>query len=208
MVEMRKAALVASLAVALTVTGTGTGAGAAGAGSGGLGSGALGSGGVGAGGAGGALRAGSDGGGGAGVGDAGVGDAGFALIAPEADVAHHGHAFLSGDRLGVLLVTQNHGPSSLETVTVRLSFSVPPAVGTALPSHCLWGGEREVLCSAGPLRADGPGRETTFQLRLAGAPVEVTVRVATAWNGGATDRNPENDDHQVVVPATADAYAF
>ncbi|WP_158827923.1 hypothetical protein [Streptomyces sp. NRRL S-118] len=129
-------------------------------------------------------------------------------VAPEADVAHHGHASLDGDRLDLLLASRNHGPSSLGTATVRLSFSVPVAGGPPLPAHCLWDSDREVLCSTGSLRADGPARETVFGLRTTGVPHEVTIRVATEWNGGASDRNPENNQHHVLVPATGDPYVF
>ncbi|MFJ8650403.1 hypothetical protein ACIRNI_30390 [Streptomyces sp. NPDC093546] len=139
--------------------------------------------------------------------DAGAG-ARAGAIAPEADVAHHGHVSLVGDRLDVLMASQNHGPSGVPTATVRLTFSEPLAGGPPLPPNCLWGGDREVLCSTGPLRVDGPARDTVLDLRTSGVPHEVTVRVATEWNGGATDRNPGNNDHQVLVPATGDWYAF
>ncbi|MEU7282801.1 hypothetical protein AB0A69_29095 [Streptomyces sp. NPDC045431] len=148
----------------------------------------------------------SDAGAGAAAGAPAAGATG--AIAPEADVAHHGHVSLDGDRLEVLMASQNHGPSGVPTTTVRLAFSVPLAGGPPLPPNCLWGGDREVLCSTGPLRADGPARDTVLDLRTAGAPHEVTVRVATEWNGGATDRNPGNNDHQVLVPATGDWYVF
>ncbi|GAA4906332.1 hypothetical protein GCM10023237_27320 [Streptomyces coeruleoprunus] len=131
------------------------------------------------------------------------------MVAPEADVAHHGYASLAGDRLEVLVLSRNHGPSGLEDATVRIGLSVPPsAVGQKLPQGCVRVGDREVLCTTGPLPADGSLHETRLYLRTAGTPSEVTVSVATAWNGGATDRDPSNDQHQVLVPATGDAYAF
>ncbi|MFF8288494.1 hypothetical protein ACF068_04560 [Streptomyces sp. NPDC016309] len=128
--------------------------------------------------------------------------------APEADVAHHGHVSLWEGRLDVVLLSENRGPSVLEDSTVRLVFSAPLAAGHPLPSGCVWGGEREVLCATGPLRADGTRRETALSLRTAGTPEELTARVATAWNGGATDRNPADNDHRVLVLATGDPYVF
>ncbi|MFF3303892.1 hypothetical protein [Streptomyces sp. NPDC001741] len=129
-------------------------------------------------------------------------------IAPEADVAHHGRVSLWGDRLGVLLRSGNRGPSRVEDVTVRLRFSVPLAAGQELPQNCLRGGARTVLCGTGPLNGAGEARRTAVGLRLVGRPAEVVVRVDTLWNGGASDRNRRNDTHQVLAPATGDAYAF
>lgn len=134
--------------------------------------------------------------------------AGGFRIAPEADVAYRGHATLDGGRLAVWLETGNRGPSGLRDATVRLRFSVPPVGGRELPPHCLWGGEREVLCRTGELRSGGSGREFAFHLRVAGNPSEVVVGIRTAWNGGATDRNPRNNEHEVLVPATGDGYFF
>jgi hypothetical protein len=130
-------------------------------------------------------------------------------VAPEADVAHHGYATLSGDRLDVLVLTHNHGPSAVEDTTLRVEVSAPlVTAGRRLPAGCVWGGERAVLCSTGVLPAEGERRETLLDLRTAGLTHEVTVRVTTAWNGGATDRMPENNDHRVLVPATGDPYVF
>ncbi|MFD5784556.1 hypothetical protein [Streptomyces sp. NPDC126933] len=129
-------------------------------------------------------------------------------VAPEADVAHHGHASLWSGQLAVRLRPENHGPSGLTDATVRLDFSAPLARGQALPADCLWGGDRTVLCRTGQLRADGRGREITLDLRTAGSPAEVVVRIDTAWNGGASDRNPENHQHRVLTPDTGDPYAF
>ncbi|MFC4606320.1 hypothetical protein ACFO9E_00535 [Streptomyces maoxianensis] len=135
-------------------------------------------------------------------------DAGDRAIAPEADVAHHGHVSLASGRLGVSLVTGNHGPSSLANVTVRLSFSVPLVDAQVLPAGCLRGDERLVLCATGPLRAAGSGHRVALDLRTVGTPEEVVVRIGTQWNGGATDRNPDNNEHRVLVPATGDPYMF
>ncbi|MET7619890.1 hypothetical protein [Streptomyces sp. NPDC005408] len=129
-------------------------------------------------------------------------------IAPEADVAHHGHVSLTSGRLGVSLVSESHGPASLANATVRLSFSVPMAGPQVLPAGCLWGGDKIVLCATGELRAAGTGRRFALDLRTVGTPAEVLVQVGTQWNGGATDRNPENNEHQVLTPATGDPYAF
>ncbi|WOX22850.1 hypothetical protein [Streptomyces solicathayae] len=133
---------------------------------------------------------------------------GARAIAPEADVAHHGHVTLWKGRIGVLLESGNHGPSPLPGATVRLTFSAPPAPGQELPAACLWGGDRVVLCGTGPLRASGAVRELALELRTAGEPEELTVEVDTAWNGGASDRNPKNNEHEVLVLATGDPYVF
>lgn len=134
--------------------------------------------------------------------------AGDRAIAPEADVAHHGHVSLASGRLGVLLASESHGPADLSNATVRLAFSVPLAGAQALPAGCLWGGDREVLCSTGALRAGGAGRRIALDLRAVGLPEEAVVRIDTLWNGGATDRNPENSTHRVLAPDTGDPYAF
>ncbi|MDN3295603.1 hypothetical protein QWM81_16395 [Streptomyces ficellus] len=133
---------------------------------------------------------------------------GAGAVGPEADVSHHGRFFYGDGQLDVVLLSENHGPSPLEDATVRLAFSSPLAAVHDLSAGCVWGGDREVLCSTGPLGVDGARRETILALRTAGAPQEVTVRVTTAWNGGATDRNPANNDHRVLVLATGDPYVF
>ncbi|NUK54191.1 hypothetical protein HRW14_28775 [Streptomyces lunaelactis] len=134
--------------------------------------------------------------------------AGDRVIAPEADVAHHGRVALTNGRLSVWLLTESHGPGSLANATVRLAFSVPPAGAQALPAGCLWAGDRMVFCATGALRAGGVGRQFALELRTVGAPDEVVVTVGTQWNGGATDRNPQNNEHRVLAPATGDSYAF
>jgi hypothetical protein len=134
--------------------------------------------------------------------------AGDRAIAPEADVAHHGHVSLTSGRLGVSLVSESHGPADLANATVRVVFSVPLAGAQALPAGCLWGEERVALCATGELRAGGVGRRIALDVRTVGMPEEVTVEVDTLWNGGATDRNPQNNAHQVLTPATGDRYAF
>ncbi|MFF8847116.1 hypothetical protein ACF08N_31120 [Streptomyces sp. NPDC015127] len=129
-------------------------------------------------------------------------------VAPEADVAHHGHVSFGDGRLGISFLTRNHGPSGLEDATVRVEFSLRPVGELRLPDRCLWAGERVVLCATGQLRADGVGRKTSIRLRTAGDPAEAVVTIDTVWNGGATDRNPANNAHRVVAPATGDPYAF
>lgn len=128
--------------------------------------------------------------------------------AVEADVAHHGDVSLWGGRLAVRLSTGNHGPSDLTGATARLGFSVPLAAGQKLPDACLWGGNQIVYCQAGALRADGRDSEFLLDLRTVGDPAEVSVDVSTVWNGGADDQNPDNDKHQVLVPATGDLYVY
>lgn len=126
----------------------------------------------------------------------------------EADVAHHGHVSLWGGRLAVRLTTGNHGPSDLAGATARVGFSEPLAAGQKLPEACLWGGDQVVYCQAGALRADGRDSEFLLDLKTAGDPAEVSVDIATVWNGGADDRNPDNDKHHVLVPATGDLYVY
>ncbi|MFB8354433.1 hypothetical protein [Streptomyces niveus] len=157
-------------------------------------------------------------GGGAGFGERVGGDAGEGAgqgaehgpepAAAEADVAHHGHVSLLDGRLAVRLSTGNHGPSDLTGATARLSFSEPLAVGQKLPAGCLWGGDQVVYCQAKALRADGRDSEFLLDLRTAGDPAEVSVDIATVWNGGARDLNPDNDKHHVLVPATGDLYIY
>ncbi|MFI9584843.1 hypothetical protein ACIHCQ_24040 [Streptomyces sp. NPDC052236] len=135
-------------------------------------------------------------------------DAGGRVIAPEADMAHHGHASLTNGRLGVSLVTENLGPANLRNATVRLTLSVRPAGAQALPAGCLWSADQVIMCATGALRAGGTGRHFVLDLRTVGAPDEVVVNVATQWNGGAGDRNPRNNEHRVLTPATGDPYVF
>ncbi|MFE2747450.1 hypothetical protein ACFXKX_24490 [Streptomyces scopuliridis] len=141
---------------------------------------------------------------GAGVGTVGV----RAAVVPEADLAHHGHVSLWSEQLTVRFESENHGPSALADATVRLTFSVAVAAGQSLPANCLWGGDRMVLCRTGQLRAGGRSPETALDLKATGRPVEAVVQIDTAWNGGASDSNPENHRHRVLAPATGDPYAF
>lgn len=130
-------------------------------------------------------------------------------IAPEADVSHHGHVSLWGTGLGIWLRSENRGPADLTGVTVRLRVSVPLAGFQELPQECLRADRSTVLCRTGVLRADGSGqRQLALGLQLAGRPAEVVVRIDTVWNGGATDRDAKNSDHEVLALATGDEYVF
>lgn len=130
-------------------------------------------------------------------------------VEPQADVSHHGHVSLWGTGLGVWLVSQNSGPSDLAGTTVRLRVSVPLSGRQEIPAQCLQADRQTVLCRTGPLRADGSQqRQLALELQLLGRPAEVVVRIDTAWNGGATDLNAKNSEHEVLAPATGDEYVF
>ncbi|MFE4796026.1 hypothetical protein ACFRFL_13155 [Streptomyces sp. NPDC056708] len=130
-------------------------------------------------------------------------------IAPEADVSLHGHVSLWGTGLGAWMQIQNRGPSNLAGVTVRVRTSVRLSGRQELPGGCSQADRLTVLCRTGALRADAAeGRQLALELQFAGRPDEVVVRVDTLWNGGATDRNPKNNDHEVLAPATGDEYVF
>ncbi|MFI6645836.1 hypothetical protein [Streptomyces sp. NPDC050504] len=137
-----------------------------------------------------------------------VGVAGLGSADHEADLAHHGHVSLWDGRLSVWLESANHGPSDVAGAAVRLRFSVPLVAGQELPPGCLWSGSEAMLCGTGKLRAAGAARQFAFELRTVGRPHEAVVTVDTLWNGGAVDRNRENDRHRVLVPATGDRYVF
>ncbi|MDX3339553.1 hypothetical protein PV409_16415 [Streptomyces sp. ME02-6979.5a] len=131
-----------------------------------------------------------------------------ASVASEADVVHRGHVAFWSDQLEIRLRTANRGPADVSASTVRLRFSEPLAVRQQLPAGCLWGGRAAVLCETGALAKDGPARRTALNLRLAGRPAEVVVRVDTVWSGGARDADSGNDTHTVLAPSTGDPYAF
>ncbi|MFD9793879.1 hypothetical protein ACFWXK_23370 [Streptomyces sp. NPDC059070] len=128
--------------------------------------------------------------------------------AGEADLAFHGHVSLWAGRVGVWVEPSNHGPGAVPDATVRLRFSVPLAGAEPLPPGCLRGSPDTVLCSTGAMRAAGAGRPFALDLRVAGSPAEVVVNIGTAWSGGAGDRNPDNNTHRVLAPATGDKYAY
>ncbi|WP_369144851.1 hypothetical protein [Streptomyces sp. R44] len=126
----------------------------------------------------------------------------------EADLSHHGQISLWDGRVGVWLVSENHGPSDVSQATVRLAFSAPMAGGQELPPACLWSSDRVVSCRTGALRAAGGSGELALDLRTAALPDEMTVEIATVWRDGVADRNPRNDRHRVLVLATGDPYVF
>ncbi|MEU2233591.1 hypothetical protein [Streptomyces vietnamensis] len=130
------------------------------------------------------------------------------VVGTEADLSHHGHVSLWDGRVGVWLVSENHGPSDVSQATVRLAFSEPMAGGQELPPACLWSSDRVVSCRTGRLGAAGGVGELALDLRTAGFPDEMTVEVTTAWRDGVADRNPRNDRHRVLVLATGDPYVF
>ncbi|MFJ7191962.1 hypothetical protein [Streptomyces bacillaris] len=131
-----------------------------------------------------------------------------AAPAPSADLAHHGYVSVWGDHVAIRIRSENLGPSDVAASTVRLRFSEPLAVRQELSHGCLRSGRATVLCETGGLRSRGGARQTALDLRLAGSHDEVVVRLDTVWNGGARDADRTNDAHEVLAPATGDAYAF
>ena len=131
-----------------------------------------------------------------------------AAPAPSADLAHHGYVSVWGDHVAIRIRSENLGSSDVAASTVRLRFSEPLAVRQELPHGCLRSGRATVLCETGGLRSRGGARQTALDLRLAGSHDEVVVRLDTVWNGGARDADRTNDAHEVLAPATGDAYAF
>ncbi|MFV0134397.1 hypothetical protein ACLGIH_14335 [Streptomyces sp. HMX87] len=136
-----------------------------------------------------------------------AGEAG-AAGAPEADLAYHGSAVLDGGRVDVAFVPLNHGPAAVPDATVRLRWSVPPAVRHELPAGCARSEPHVVLCRTGALAADGAGERIALRMWLPDAPSEVVVELETVWGGGAVDRNRQNDRQRVLVLDTGDAYHF
>ncbi|MEU9882872.1 hypothetical protein [Streptomyces phaeochromogenes] len=134
-------------------------------------------------------------------------DAGPA-VAPEADLAYHGHLSMTGGRVDLRMTPQNHGPSGVAEATVRLRWSVPLADEQGLPAGCARTEVRTVMCRTGALPADGWGETITMAVRLRGAPSEVTLGIDTVWGGGAVDRNHHNDRQEVLALDTGDTYVF
>ncbi|MEU0161818.1 hypothetical protein ABZ154_24060 [Streptomyces sp. NPDC006261] len=128
--------------------------------------------------------------------------------AARADLSHHGYVSLWGDHIAIRIRSENQGPTDVTASTVRLRFSAPLAASQELPYGCLRAGGATVLCETGGLRAAGGARQTALDLTLAGSADEVVVRLDTVWNGGARDTDRKNDVHEVLAPATGDAYAF
>ncbi|MFJ5824900.1 hypothetical protein [Streptomyces microflavus] len=140
--------------------------------------------------------------------EAPVGEVVGAAPLPEADLSHHGYVSFSGGHIAIRIRSENLGPSDVTASTVRLRFSAPLAMTQELPYGCLRSGKATVLCETGGLRSGGGARQTALDLEPAGGPDEVIVRLDTVWNGGVRDTDPKNNVHQVLAPATGDAYAF
>ncbi|WP_373462405.1 hypothetical protein [Streptomyces sp. V3I7] len=128
--------------------------------------------------------------------------------APEADLAYHGSAVMSGDWVDVRLTPRNHGPAAVSGASVQLRWSVPLADRQQLPPGCARTGERVVVCGTGPLSADGLGEQIRLGVLLKGSPSEVTLELDTAWSGGTVDRDRTNDRSRVLILGTGDAYSF
>ncbi|MFJ8112926.1 hypothetical protein [Streptomyces sp. NPDC096132] len=138
-----------------------------------------------------------------------VGSPAVAGDTAEADLSYHGSAVMHGGRIDVRLTPRNHGPADVADATVRLRWSVPLAAGEQrLPERCARTGERSVVCRTGALAADGLGERIEVGVRLRGRPTEATVAIDTVWAGGSVDRNRANDQQQVLVLDTGDAYYF
>ncbi|GAB2721147.1 hypothetical protein [Streptomyces bullii] len=127
---------------------------------------------------------------------------------PEADLAYHGSAVLTGGLVDVRLTPRNHGPSAVPDATVRLRWSAPLENRAELPQGCARSGRQGVLCRTGPLAADGVGERIDLRVRLRGAPGEVLLELDTVWGGGAVDRDRRNDRQRVLVLDTGDPYHF
>ncbi|MGW0332374.1 hypothetical protein ACWD0J_10970 [Streptomyces sp. NPDC003011] len=127
---------------------------------------------------------------------------------PEADLAYHGSASMSGGRVDVRFTPRNHGPSAVPDATVRLRWSEPLADEQELSEGCARSGERVVVCRVGALAADEAGERIGLGVRLREAPSEVLLELDTVWSGGAVDGNRANDQQRVLVLDTGDAYYF
>ncbi|WP_328749482.1 hypothetical protein OHT57_29025 [Streptomyces sp. NBC_00285] len=141
------------------------------------------------------------------VGLAGGGTA-VAVGGPEADLAYHGAASMSGGRVDVRFTPRNHGPAAVPDATVRLRWSEPLVDRQTLPDGCARAEERVVLCRVGALAADEVGERVEMRVRLLGVPSEVLLEIDTVWNGGTVDRNRENDRQRVLVLDSGDEYYF
>ncbi|MFI0511223.1 hypothetical protein ACH3Y9_41500 [Streptomyces sp. WSLK1-5] len=131
-----------------------------------------------------------------------------AVGGPEADLAYHGAASLSGGRVDLRFTPRNHGPAAVPDATVRLRWSEPLVNEQTLPQGCARSEERVVLCRVGALAADGVGERVELRARLRGVPSEVLLEIDTVWNGGTVDRNRENDRQRVLVLDSGDEYYF
>ncbi|MGX1368265.1 hypothetical protein RKD19_003624 [Streptomyces canus] len=131
-----------------------------------------------------------------------------AVGGPEADLAYHGAASMSGGRVDLRFTPRNHGPAAVPDATVRLRWSEPLVNEQTLPQGCARSEERVVLCRVGALAADGVGERVELRARLRGVPSEVLLEIDTVWNGGTVDRNRENDRQRVLVLDSGDEYYF
>ncbi|MFK4101057.1 hypothetical protein ACI2L1_13450 [Streptomyces sp. NPDC019531] len=131
-----------------------------------------------------------------------------AVGGPEADLAYHGAAAMSGGRVDVRFTPRNHGPAAVPDATVRLRWSEPLLNRQALPGGCARSAERVVLCRVEALAADGVGERVELRVRVRGVPSEVVLEIDTVWNGGTVDRNRENDRQRVLVLDSGDEYYF
>ncbi|MEU0407360.1 hypothetical protein ABZ307_05950 [Streptomyces griseorubiginosus] len=127
---------------------------------------------------------------------------------PEADLAYHGAAALSGGRMDLRFTPRNHGPAAVPDATVRLRWSEPLVERQALPDGCAREAERVVLCRVGALAADGVGERVEMRVGLRGVPSEVLLEIDTVWNGGTVDLNRANDRQRVLVLDSGDEYYF
>ncbi|WP_405991637.1 hypothetical protein [Streptomyces sp. NBC_00986] len=127
---------------------------------------------------------------------------------PEADLAYHGSATMTGGRVDVRFTPRNHGPSAVPDATVRLRWSKPLADAQTLPEGCARSGERVVVCRTGALAADAVGERIEVRVRLRDASSEVLLELDTVWGGGAVDGNRANDQQRVLVLDTGDTYYF
>jgi hypothetical protein len=129
-------------------------------------------------------------------------------LGPEADLAYHGYVSMAAGSVRVVLTPQNHGPNAVADATVRLRWSAPIEDRQSLPGGCARSGEQAVVCRTGALGAGDLGEEIKLEVRLLGAPSEVTMEIDTVWGGGAVDRNPANDRQRVLALDTGDSYVF
>ncbi|MFJ2744480.1 hypothetical protein ACIO3O_33055 [Streptomyces sp. NPDC087440] len=126
----------------------------------------------------------------------------------ESDLAHHGRVVYEDDgRLDLHLRTWNHGPASLASGTVQLTFST--AVTGPLPTACARRTPTVLLCETGPLRAGTPSPTPLhLTLRVPNTPDELWLDIQTARPTATRDLNPANDHQHVLALSTGDPYYF
>lgn len=137
-----------------------------------------------------------------------VGGTAVAAGGPEADLAYHGVAALSGGRMDLRFTPRNRRPAAVPDATVRLRWSEPLVEQQALPDGCAREAERVVLCRVGALAADAVGERVEMRVGLRGVPSEVLLEIDTVWNGGTVDLNRVNDRQRVLVLDSGDEYYF